>query len=233
MTARKRTPDILGTLLKETGAGRFWPETVSPLNELIGTPEAIDILPAFASVLGYRSVDRRVKAENASKNDKSTVAEAILLTSFEHSVAVWAKEHLKARQTTPHYLATGLMHSYPYSVDVWAHFNGGHFRSYFDMWVECKDQVLPVNRNDISALMLKAIDVFCAAHAQRQDFWFDRLMIVSTAEFDSDALALANDYGVVCVHYAGTNYLIQTNENWQQKPKWIIKAEETLESLQR
>lgn len=151
---------------------------------------------------------------------------------LQPNVAAWARNCLGAIRTTLDLQAAGFVISNPYSVDVYACCYTGQSGNRLDLWIECADRDESVNREDISSLVRKAVDVFYTAHAQKSDFWFDRLMLVSASSFDADALILADLYGVTCVRIDDTGYKIHTSENWQQKPEWLKDAQANLENLQ-
>jgi len=100
------------------------------------------------------------------------------------------------------------------------------------MWIECKDRKSPVKRKDVLTLVRKAVDVYYSAHADKKDFWFDRLMLVSSAPFDPKAITEANRYGVTCVLYDDAGYQIQACKEWKRKPRWLKEAERALDKLQ-
>lgn len=145
-------------------------------------------------------------------------------------ITIWLTKHLKAANTAPYYLITGRIVEHPYKVDIWARFIRRQTQT--EMWIECWDKNSLVKPKDILSLVRKAVDVFYAAHADKRVFSFDRLMLISSSPFDPIAIAAANRYGVSCVLYDNLKYTFQACEDWQQKPKWLAKAEETLEELQ-
>ena len=98
---------------------------------------------------------------------------------YKQRVANWVENNLGATSTTIDYPANGLSTRRPYEVDVWGHMKGENSRNDIEIWVECKSNGTAVKRRDISTLVKRAIDVFHAAHTVKQEFWFDRLMIVS------------------------------------------------------
>ena len=121
---------------------------------------------------------------------------------------------------------SGLEVKRPYEVDVWALFKGGFFKGRSDLWIECKDRKSTIKRKDISDLVHKAKDVYHAAQENKQDFWFDNLMLASTSRFDSDAIKTANQFGVTCIYYDGKKYTQQNETDWQDKnPLWLKEAE--------
>lgn len=146
-------------------------------------------------------------------------------SALENRVAEWAERHLKAMSTTISCLANGLSAKRRYKVDVWAHLKGDPFRSDLDLWIDCRKENNPVTTKDVREFVEKATDVFHAAHTDIQEFWFDRLMFVSLNPFEKDVLDLADEYGVICVFYDRTSFLIQSDPYWRLKPRWLRDAE--------
>ncbi len=146
--------------------------------------------------------------------------------NFEKRVETWARRRLKASHSMTRYLVSGLSISRPYEVDVWIRISRGFFKSDSDLWIECKDRKASIKRRDISHLVSKARDVYEAAENERQEFYFDKLMVVSTSRFDSDAIALANQEGVACVLYNGKTYMLINEWDINYEHKWLkdIKA---------
>jgi len=117
------------------------------------------------------------------------------------------------------------MVSDPYEVDAWAHFKGEGAQADLDVWIECRDSEEPVRKRDIMKFVQKATDVFHAAHTDKQDFWFDRLILIATAGFDIMALELADQVGVTCVSYDEADFTFESNPNWKLKPGWLRDAQ--------
>lgn len=145
--------------------------------------------------------------------------------AFKQNVATWAENYLGAESSTIGYLANGMESSDPYEVDVWGHIKGESSRNDLEIWFECRDGGNPVTKEDILNFVRKAVDVFEAAHTIKQEFWFDRLMLVSSVPFDDGALSYAQEEGVVCILSDGSGYQLLTEENWRLKPGWLRKAE--------
>ena len=84
-----------------------------------------------------------------------------------------------------------------------------------------------VRKSHIMRFTQKATDVFHAAHIdkQKQEYWFDRLILITRSSFDEEAIALADQQGVACVLFDGTNYKFVSKANWKLKPAWLKDAE--------
>lgn len=79
----------------------------------------------------------------------------------------------------------------------------GKRRSTVNAWVECKDRKTRVKRADVQKLVMSVKDV----RDLKQSDWFpDRIVMVSTAGFDVDALSVARDHGVVCYAPSSDGY---------------------------
>lgn len=146
-------------------------------------------------------------------------------SSFKRSAAAWAENHLGAQSTTIGYQANGVEAKEPYDVDIWAHFKGEGSQADLDIWIQCREAETPTTKAEIINMVEKAGDVFQAAHMGKQEFYFDRVMLVSSAPFDPEALAAAEQHGVSCIRYDGISYLFQSEGNWKLKPNWMREAE--------
>ena len=246
MGSRKETPDILGELL---GGSKSFPsdpaaETLDPtkehenrLNKDKETDADIEygesLLARAASTLKAASqvLDQQRMLEWFAETQRSFGREDFEEgvrpqgSSLENRVVEWAERHLGAKSTSIGYLANGLTAKRRYNVDVWAHLKGDPFRPDLDLWIDCREENRPVTNKDVSEFVKKATDVFLAAHTDKQDFWFDRLMFISISPFSREVLELAEDYGVICVLYDRTSFLIQTDPYWKLKPRWLREAE--------
>lgn len=145
--------------------------------------------------------------------------------AFKQKVASWAENYLGAETTTIGYLANGLASADPYEIDVWGHLKGENSRNDLEIWIECREGGSPIKREDIFNLVRTAVDIFEAAHTIKQEFWFDRLMMVSSVPFEDSALSFAQQEGVVCILSDGLGYQLLTEENWRLKPSWLRRAE--------
>jgi len=145
--------------------------------------------------------------------------------AFKQKVASWAENYLSAETTTIGYLANGLSATDPYEIDVWGHLKGESSRNDLEIWIECREGGGQIVQEDIFNFVKMAVDVFEAAHTIKQEFWFDRLMMVSSVPFDDSALSFAKQEGVVCILSDGSGYQLLTEENWRLKPSWLRKAE--------
>jgi len=187
---------------------------------------AASALELVAEVLGRRRLVRWLdEMKEAFSTEESASDRKIPSATFRQNCASWATNHLGAESTTMRYLANGLSSGEPYEVDIWAHFKGEGSQNDLDIWIECVDSEPSIKRKHILKLVDKATDVFHAAHTEKQEFWFDRLMLVSTSPFDASALELAEQEGVVCILYDGTSYVFQSEGNWKLKPKWFREAQ--------
>lgn len=183
--------------------------------EVLGRPRLVKWLDEMKVV--FSGEDVVMEEEQEEKREQST--------GFKQKVATWTENHFGATSATVDYSANGLTTKMPYEVDIWAHFNGENSRTDLEMWVECRESRNSVKSRDILNLVRKATDVFNAAHTVKQEFWFDRLMIVSSAPFEDSALEIAVQRGVICVLCDGAGYELQTEENWRLKPSWLRDAE--------
>ncbi|NQT71376.1 MAG: hypothetical protein HQ553_01235 [Chloroflexi bacterium] len=244
MVDRRTTPDILaalGALPKEKTEPNLGADLDSSLNQSPNKPvqksperleetfsRAVQSVVSLGRVLGRRKLIHwldEIRDTIVAQKEEETAG--VLSIS---DVSGWLRKRLGAASTIRHYLATGRIVEHPYKVDIWTRFNGKPTR--IDMWIECKDQKSPIKRKDVLALVRKAVDVFYAAHADKKDFWFDRLMLISSAPFDPKAIEAANRYGVTCVIYDGATYRIEAYKDWQRKPRWLDEAEIALDRLQ-
>lgn len=141
---------------------------------------------------------------------------------FEQKVAAWAKRKFGSDVSTRRQV-NGLSVKRPYEVDVWARIPGGFFRDGKDIWIECEDRRESIKRRDISELINKARDVYQASKAGREDFYFDQLMFISTSNYDSDALQLAEQEGIACIVYDGRRFCLQ-NQWEMEENKWLRDA---------
>ncbi|MFO8010520.1 MAG: hypothetical protein R6U89_06885 [Dehalococcoidia bacterium] len=183
-------------------------------------------LVLVAEVLGYqRLVNWLEDMLDVFSTDETVQSRKAPGEAFKQNAANWAKRHLGAKNVDIYTLANGLVVSSPYEVDVWAQFEGEGAQADLDVWIECRDTSDPVKKTDIMKLVQKVTDVFHASHAGKQDFWFDRLILISNSSFNHDALELAQQMGVACVNYDGTNYTFATKGNWKLKPNWLKDAE--------
>lgn len=144
---------------------------------------------------------------------------------FERQVAAWAQKEFNATSIETNTLVNGLSVARPYEVDVHVQYKRkGLFARTSDLWVECKDRRSSIKRKDVSDLVNKARDVCEASKVGRMKFYFDRLAVVSTSEFDSDALAYANQTGVLCIHFDGKKFIRKNNPDFEEDPIWLTRA---------
>jgi len=252
MADRRSTPDILGDLLggspqppkpaSEASFQKKLPlEEVGKSTEILkdaDSPEkdlkyfesllehAGSALVLVAEVLGHQKlVDWLEEMLDVFGSDETVMSRKAPADAFRQSAATWAEKHLGAKRTKIRQLANGLMVKSPYEIDVWAQFRGEGSQADLDVWIECRDLEEPVRKRDIMKLIQKGTDVFHAAHTEKQDFWFDRLLLIANSSFDADALDMAGQLGVTCVAYDGTNFQFKTRGNWKLKPNWLRDAE--------
>ncbi|MBT4512747.1 MAG: hypothetical protein HOC20_11125 [Chloroflexi bacterium] len=258
MVERKGTPDILGDLLSVGKPPKREPEDISnsglnveaasvnkdqPVAKQPSVPvnmnptdieaqfaQATNTLALLAPVVGsQRLLEWLDDMRNTLGRKDRQSAQSI---QAKPNIAAWVKQHLSARMAAVDHMATGLLVNVRYNVDVWARINCEQFNTEYDLWVEYREKNASIKTKDIYSLVRKGIDVFYAARAHKRDFWFDRLMLVSSSPFDLSTISLAEDYGVICVLYDGTDFEIKTDIDWQLKPTWLRHAEEALEGLQ-
>jgi len=249
MADRRNTPDILGDLLggspslkkqpNEPGGKPAAPSDAIPqipkdADEQQNDPQyfenllehAASALVLVGEVLGHqRLVDWLEEMHHVFASDETVSTRQAPGEAFKKDSASWAIKKLGARTTDTHYRANGSMVSDPYEVDVWAHFKGEGAQSDLDVWIECRDAEEPVRKRDIMKFAQKATDVFHAAHTGKQDFWFDRLILIATSGFDVLALELADQVGVTCVSCDEGSFSFESNPNWKLKPGWLRDAE--------
>ncbi|NQT71464.1 MAG: hypothetical protein HQ553_01690 [Chloroflexi bacterium] len=196
--------------LLDRGAGAL--ELVA---EVLGRNRIVQWLDEMKKSFGEK--DAEVEIERGRRKSPSIV--------YKQRVANWVENNLGAASATIDYPANGLSTRRPYEVDVWGHMKGESSRNDIEIWVECKSNGTAVKRRDISTLVKRAIDVFHAAHTVKQEFWFDRLMLVSATAFEDGALELADEEGVTCIQYDETGCQFMTEDNWKLKPSWLRDAE--------
>jgi hypothetical protein len=131
---------------------------------------------------------------------------------FEKKVAKWAKRYFDATEVQTNILVNGLRVKRPYEVDV--HVYKKKLLSQSDIWVECKDISSSIRRTHIFKLLSSAQDVEDAHHEGREEFYFDRLVFVSSSNFDTDALSYADENDIACFHYDGKKYVLKNNPSW-------------------
>ncbi|MFC2027856.1 hypothetical protein ACFLU3_04130 [Chloroflexota bacterium] len=185
-------------------------------------------LELIAEVLGRNRIVQWLDEMKMSFGEKDVEVERVRKSpsiAYKQRVANWVENNLGATSTTIDYPANGLSTRRPYEVDVWGHMKGEGSRNDIEIWIECKSNGSAVKRRDISTLVKRAIDVFHAAHTVKQEFWFDRLMILSATAFEDGALELAEQEGVTCIQYDETGCEFLTEDNWKLKPSWLRDAE--------
>lgn len=95
---------------------------------------------------------------------------------------------------------------HPFEIDIHVVFykQGTHH-----LWLECKNLKRKIKRNDVFVLEAKNNDI--------GSFWtsvFDCLGIVSTTDFDSDALSIAKAKNIACIYYEKGRYRIRNKPWW-------------------
>jgi len=141
---------------------------------------------------------------------------------LENRVKLWAYKKFKVTDSATRYFVNGLSVTKPFEVDVWIKIPTGLFGwSTTNVWIECKDRKASIKRGDVFNLVSKAKDVYQAVRKGKQDLYFDKLMIVTTSRYDTDAIALANQEGVACYLYDGGKYLLFNDWDWDNEPKWL------------
>ncbi len=251
MGIRKKTPDILGSLLGGRSAAPTSPTNADDTPSMQETPtlQRPPATPPPSSDDGdaeygeglLSSAAAKIKA--ASKvldrqrlldwldqmqqifGDKDATKTPSKETSLTFRAAEWAQRHLKAVAVATDYRATGLKTEIPYIVDICAHLKGERFRPDMNLWIDCKAENENVTKQDLLEFVEKATDVFHAARADKQEFGFDRIMIVSMVPFEKNVLDTADEYGVICVFYDRTSFIIQSDPYWKLKPRWLKDAE--------
>jgi len=132
---------------------------------------------------------------------------------FEKKVAKWAKRYFNAGEVKTNILMNGLRVKRPYEIDVYVHQRWALIME-ADIWIECKNISSSIKRTHIFKLLSSAKDIEDAYEADREDFYFDRLAIVSTSKFDVDALSYAEDNDIACFHYDGKKYELKNQPSW-------------------
>ncbi|MCL0104646.1 restriction endonuclease [Dehalococcoidia bacterium] len=131
---------------------------------------------------------------------------------FEKKVAVWAKRFFKASEVKTRVLFQGKTAARPYEIDVWVKREGGLLESSEILFIECKDRAGSIKRADITKFLASAEDIKAAVSTvsifgTNDDRYWDSLAIVSTSEFDADALRVAKENEVGCYYYDGKRYI--------------------------
>ncbi len=139
---------------------------------------------------------------------------------FEETVARWAKRRFRTddvrirERVSPR--AEDLR---PYEIDVHVHarvpgslFSRGH------IWLECKHLNRKIRREDV-------VDLVARNQRSRGGFFhsfpaFDYLGIVSTSDFDPDAIEVGNAEGVACIRYDHGRYELVNKVCWPWKVYW-------------
>jgi hypothetical protein len=145
-------------------------------------------------------------------------------TSFEHKVAMWARRHYEG-SVQERLLVNGLTKR-PFEVDIRVNIPG--IFSANDIWIECKDRHERIKAANVRSLVGKAKDVFQACATGKEDFYFNRLVIVSSSPFEGDALVLANIEGVECFLYDGKRYIQQNSRKITFNEKWLRDTKATM-----
>jgi hypothetical protein len=145
-------------------------------------------------------------------------------TALEHRVAIWAKKHYGG-SVRERLLVNGPAKR-PYEVDVSVRVP--RLISFDDIWIECRDRRDRVKVVDILDLVGKGRHVFQACASGKQEFYFNRLVLVSTSPFDTDALNLADHEGVECFLYDGQRYIQQNTRKITFNEKWLRDAKATV-----
>lgn len=129
---------------------------------------------------------------------------------FEKKVAKWAKEFFSADKVETNILMNGNNVKRPYEIDVHVHKAG--LLTSEDIWIECKNIKSSIKRTHMFKLLSSANDIKDACEAGREKFYFDKLVFVSTSNFDVDALSYAAENNIACFHYDGENMELKTKD---------------------
>jgi len=98
----------------------------------------------------------------------------------------------------------------PYEIDVHVHKTG--LLTSEDILIECKNIKSSIKRAHMFKLLSSANDIKDAYEAGREKFYFDKLVFVSTSNFDVDALSYAAANNIACFHYDGKNMELKTKD---------------------
>ena len=129
---------------------------------------------------------------------------------FEKKAAKWAKEFFSADKVETNILMNGNKVKRPYEIDVHVHKTG--LLTSEDILIECKNIKSSIKRTHMFKLLSSANDIKDACEAGREKFYFDKLVFVSTSNFDVDALSYAADNNIACFHYDGKNMELKTKD---------------------
>lgn len=129
---------------------------------------------------------------------------------FEKKVANWAKEFFSADKVETNILMNGNEVKRPYEIDVHVHKTG--LLTSDDILIECKNIKSSIKRTHMFKLLSSANDIKDAYEAGREKFYFDKLVFVSTSNFDVDALSCAAANNIACFHYDGKNMELKTKD---------------------
>ena len=131
---------------------------------------------------------------------------------FEKKVATWAKRFFKASEVKTNVQFQGKTAVRPYEIDVWVKRKGGFLESSKILLIECKDRAGSIKRADITKFLASAKDIKAAVSVDlvfgtSDDRYWDSLAMVSTSEFDTDALRVAKENKMGCYYYDGKKYI--------------------------
>ena len=167
--------------------------TKSELVELLARKLPKDVIAAYVAEL----------SEKPSKGPRGTIkrrqrkgmAAQVRGEEFEKRVARWLKRLSKDFNCEMRVKVRGKVAKKPYEVDIHAWRKVGILKKTKDLWIECK--AYKVRREHVFKLRSAIEDV---KEEQKAEWHPDVAMIVSSVGFDDDAVALANKYGIYCVH---------------------------------
>jgi len=184
-----------------------WLERYDPLfKKSMSWDDIIDKLltkrkPTNKDLIEYiKSIRTEVRENKAKQKELEKKSRYKKGHGFEKKVARWAKRYFESDTVETNILVNGIVKR-EYEVDVHVSKERGFLSGGRDIWIECKNRKSSIKRDDVIKLVGKAEDVENACDKGREDFYFDKLAIVSTSKFDSDALLLAENKEVACFHY--------------------------------
>ena len=133
---------------------------------------------------------------------------------FEKKVAMWAKNFFNPNkkykvEVKTNELFQGKTAVRPYEIDVWLYIKRWPYNSNQIFFIECKNRASHIKRVDIDKFLASAKDIKRAVgffnRTDERDW--NGLIFVSTAEFDSDALRIAEQNKMGCYYYDGKRYI--------------------------
>lgn len=124
---------------------------------------------------------------------------------FEIIVEKWAKRKYNADFSKRNIRMRGNSKKIPYQIDI--HLNCKKFIGENDIWIECKDLGSSIKARNMQLFAKKAEDIENACYNGIEEFCFDKLVYVSTSDFDYDALKVAEEEDIDCFQYTNGRFI--------------------------